>query len=79
MKMGESETKMDERPLRLFVVGESSGNPEEWSEWGSWSIVFAKSPEEAIAECGDLHGDEIAEVRAESAGIIFTHFPPASS
>jgi hypothetical protein len=44
----------DEQPkLQLYVVGESSGNPDDWSEYGSRMIVIAAGKEEAckLAEC----------------------------
>ncbi|HUQ70916.1 MAG TPA: hypothetical protein VM165_15415 [Planctomycetaceae bacterium] len=41
--------------LKLYVVGESSGNPEKWSSWPvSRKLVLASTAEEAIevADCG---------------------------
>lgn len=40
---------MSERkgPLKVFVVGESSTDPEKWAEYGARAIVLAHSPEEA--------------------------------
>ncbi len=38
----------DEAPrLRLFVVMESSGNPRDWSDYGTRILVLAKDAEEA--------------------------------
>jgi type IV secretory pathway protease TraF len=36
----------------LYVVGEGQPNPEDWSPWSEWSLVIARSIEEAqhIAE-----------------------------
>jgi hypothetical protein len=35
--------------LKLFVLGESSGNPDEWSRFGSRALVLARSAEEALS------------------------------
>jgi len=45
---------MSEPQMKLYVVGESSGNPDDWSEWGGYSIVLAQSPEDAIDVAGSL-------------------------
>ena len=34
--------------LKLFVVGESSGNPDDWPELGRRAFVVAGSAEEAL-------------------------------
>lgn len=34
--------------LKLFVVGESSGNPDDWSEFGGYELVIARGPQEAM-------------------------------
>jgi hypothetical protein len=41
--MSENEPKK----LRLFVVGESSGDPDEWSSYTNRAIVIAHDEEEA--------------------------------
>jgi hypothetical protein len=42
--------------LKLFIVGESSPNPDEWNSWGAHAIVVAHDATEAesLAEgcCG---------------------------
>lgn len=60
-----------ERPgeLRLYVVGESSGNPEEWCPYGGWSLVMASSPEEA-GELGGWKPPLVAEVSPGAAMVI---------
>lgn len=35
--------------LNLYVVGESSPNPDDWSPYSSRKLVIAESPEAAIA------------------------------
>jgi hypothetical protein len=40
--------EVKEKPkLKLFVVGEFSSDPDEWSENGGYSIVLAANEEEA--------------------------------
>jgi ribonuclease H / adenosylcobalamin/alpha-ribazole phosphatase len=37
-----------EKPaLKLFVVGESSGDPDKWSDLGGYSIIIAANKEQA--------------------------------
>lgn len=36
-------------PLKLFVLGEISGNPDEWQEYCGHAIVIARTKEEALS------------------------------
>jgi hypothetical protein len=45
--MAENERK---EGLRLFVVGESSSDPEKWTLYGRRALVVAASLEDAIAQ-----------------------------
>jgi hypothetical protein len=40
---------MNDPKLKLFVVGESSGDPDEWSGEGGYSIVIAHDETEAMS------------------------------
>ena len=45
-----SKTQVDEaKPLKLYVVGESSCDPDEWSGEGGYSIVLAHDETEAMS------------------------------
>ena len=46
--------------LKLFVVGESSGNPDDWHAFGGYSLVLAMSPEEATRLAGDYPAVEVS-------------------
>jgi hypothetical protein len=35
--------------LKLFVVGETSGDPSKWHPYGGWSLVLAHDKNEALA------------------------------
>ena len=48
--------------LKLYVVGESSGDPERWNQWASRVFVIATSPDDAIAECNGEYGNTAHEV-----------------
>jgi hypothetical protein len=37
------------RSLKLFVVGENSGNPNDWSTVGWRALVAAQTPEQAVS------------------------------
>jgi hypothetical protein len=56
------------RPLKLFVVGETEGDPETWSEWGSRAFVIAGSAQEAISRVD--FGAEAAEVSFNKAAVL---------
>lgn len=43
------------KTFRLYVVGESSGDPDTWSMYGGWALVIASSPEDALV-LTDCHG-----------------------
>jgi hypothetical protein len=58
--MSENERK---GKLRLFVVGESSGDPADWSEYPCRAYVIAGSAEEAVRMLGDRAMSGVAEVR----------------
>ena len=45
--MAENERKAN---LRLFVVGESSGDPAQWTSYGRRALVVAASLEDAIEQ-----------------------------
>jgi hypothetical protein len=56
--------------LKLFVVGESSGDPERWSEYSERVFVIAADKEEARAIAGDLVADVAAEVELSKPGML---------
>ena len=71
--MSDDKRTADARPLKLFVVGESSGDPAEWSEWPDRVFVMARDGDEALATCGysaEIHG-EAREVVADEPTILF--------
>ena len=37
--------------LKLFVVGESSGDPADWGDWTERIFVIAKDPDSALRMC----------------------------
>ncbi len=34
--------------MKLYVVGESSANPDDWSVWTEWALVIAPDANEAL-------------------------------
>jgi hypothetical protein len=42
----------EKQKLKLFVVGQSSENPDDWSEWSSNLLVVAESREAALRLSG---------------------------
>lgn len=70
--MAENERKeeaADRRPLKLFIVGEPSGNPADWSVECYRAYVFARSAEEALMLVS--MGDEpVAEIVPEEPMVL---------
>jgi hypothetical protein len=62
--------------FKLFVVGESSGNPDDWSEWGDRAFVIARSKEEALS-LADMCGHAVAEIPRDKA--VLLHYEPLAS
>jgi hypothetical protein len=67
---------MEEKKLKLFVVGESSGDPEKWNM--PWSmLVLARNVEEALS-FSDFH-KSAAEVLMDKPTVLMssvgTHCP----
>ena len=56
--------------LKLFVVGESSGDPSDWHELGRRAIVVAHDAEEA-ASMVDYCGTGVAELSFTSPIVIY--------
>jgi hypothetical protein len=54
--------------LKLFVVGTSSGNPDEWSEYGNRALVLATSPEEALSMVD--FSSAVAEVKTDKPCVL---------
>lgn len=53
---------MTSTPYRLWVIGEKSPNPEDWSIWSEYALVIARCAEEArsVGDASDL--DPVTEV-----------------
>lgn len=60
--------------FKFYVVGESSGDPETWCEWGGWCLVLAETPEQATTLVGDrVDTRHVAEVQARAPAFICHH------
>jgi hypothetical protein len=58
--------------LKLFVVGESSGNPDDWHWLGIRAFVFAHDSVEA-ASMVEIHNDRVAEVTPSEPMVLCTY------
>lgn len=56
---------------QLFVVGESSPNPDTWSAWDDYSFVIAETAAQAIELAGDF--GPVAEIPMNKPMHLFTH------
>ena len=48
--------------MKIWVVGESSPDPETWSRWSEFSIVVAATKEEAKALADAHQTDAVTEI-----------------
>jgi hypothetical protein len=55
--------------LKLFVVGESSSNPDDWDGYGTTAIVIAESKEQAKTLCPEL-SDTVTEIPLDRPMVI---------
>jgi len=67
---------MNAPSLKLFVVGSSSGNPDDWSSFGTRALVLAESLDQAISmvdfsSCG-------AEVKCDGPTVLCVESPSPS-
>jgi hypothetical protein len=60
----------DNRPLKLYIVGERSGNPADWSIECYRAYVIARSPEEALAVAGMGDDEPVAEIIPEEPMVL---------
>jgi hypothetical protein len=60
-----------ENAFKLFVVGEHSRNPEDWSAWSELSLVIATTAEEAVKLSGGWNGPA-TEIPLDSAKLLVT-------
>jgi hypothetical protein len=55
--------------LKLFVVGEKSPCPDNWSPWNDRAIVIAHDAAEAI-ELAGLDGADVAEIPLANEALV---------
>ena len=56
----------------LYVVGESSPNPESWLPWSKFSLVIARTPEEACELAGEMDGVPVAVILMDESKHLVT-------
>lgn len=61
--------------MKLFVAGEDSPNPDNWSKWSEWSLIIAQTAEEASRLDG--LNRPCVEVSMEKATVLVTMQEPA--
>ncbi len=59
--------------LKLFVVGQESGNPDEWTELIDYSVVIARDEDDAAKIAGLGFRRYIIEISLESPRLILSH------
>ena len=60
--------------MKLFVVGESSPDPDEWNRWSEYCLVIAETPERALELTEKYDSHEIAEIPLDKE--ILLHCEP---
>lgn len=48
--------------LKLYVVGETSSNPDDWSCWNELQLVIAQNPEQARKLCEFARHQPVTEI-----------------
>ena len=56
----------------LYVVGESSPDPESWLPWSEFSLVIARTPKEAREITGELDGVPVAVISMDESKHLIT-------
>jgi len=59
--------------LKLFVVGELSGDPDKWSPWVSSHLVLAENERQAIAVCGAAENSNVFLVESNKPCLVDSH------
>jgi hypothetical protein len=69
------ESETDRKKLKLFIVGESSGDPEDWLSDCRRSLVIANDAAEAVDLAGNwpLDTSKVAELTLSETGILFNY------
>lgn len=63
--------------LTLYVVGESSPNPDDWSIWSEYKLVTASSPDEARQIAGVNDRTPVAAVDMSKPQVLITAGEPS--
>lgn len=58
--------------LKLFVIGESSGNPDDWTETGRRVLVAARNAAEAESMAPSLARIGVSELNVKKPHILFS-------
>jgi hypothetical protein len=65
---------MKEKPetsaLKLFVVGERSGDPNDWGQWTTKALVIASSAEEALRLTDRDPRGPVSELKLTTACVL---------
>ncbi len=56
----------------LYVVGESSPDPESWLPWSEFSLVIARTPEEARELAEELDNTPVAVISMDESKHLIT-------
>lgn len=62
--------KTEKCGLKLYVVGESSGDPSKWRQWATKSLVIAENPQEAIRLVDGDPRSAVAELKPVSPCVL---------
>ncbi len=59
--------------MKLFVVGESTADPENWSQWNTPTFVIAETPERAVELAEHFEGmrSDVCELPMTSEMVIW--------
>ena len=61
--------------MRLFIVGQSSPNPDDWYTSEIFSIVLAETAADAIRLSDGFGGEVVTEIPTDEPRVVFVHIP----
>ena len=62
--------------MKVFVVGESSPNPADWSNWDEYAIWMAESADDVRREGEYEEYETVTEVKVSTATLLCQIFEP---
>lgn len=63
--------------MKLYVVGETSPNPDDWSIWSEWTLVIAPNPERAKELSENPRSEPVTEIPLDRECVLCSMEEPS--